>query len=430
MRDPFNKLARLMRAEPETLLAVEQKMNAITGQEGVFEDIMRQIDVTVDRTLAGLGVTRRDGAEAVRAALIERLGHLDGHLYELLDRPDLSKPEEACAKLCATVAKVFVPPPGLFLKRDRMSALLEKYPPTNLLEHFGYATVKDLIDREGFASVMVSLRFTQSDEWMHRFFEEAYSGLTPDDFEEREVDHLVLDTKWLKIAEKFLRKKYHNVSHLKELGIIFVIPADIDGKGATLRLFTLMLHYLHEVPFYANLFRRHMGHPDFGTIFKSLLRGDVSSTPAPNHGRMTWRIVQQYLAKKDLDDPRLKEPHVNPEADHWWRAEDDLSRLSRILGRDHGGLDLGWWTGLDFIGEEFIDPVSGKKELVSFDLIDLLMSLVHGEGARSQYLYHQQEALWNKIFVEYMGRERMQELIEEHIVDGFIVLGNGYNHTS
>lgn len=90
MRDPFNKLARLMRAEPETLLAVEQKMNAITGQEGVFEDIMRQIDVTVDRTLAGLGVTRRDGAEAVRAALIERLGHLDGHLYELLDRPDLS----------------------------------------------------------------------------------------------------------------------------------------------------------------------------------------------------------------------------------------------------------------------------------------------------------------------------------------------------
>jgi len=58
--------------------------------------------------------------------------------------------------------------------------------------------------------------------------------------------------------------------------------------------------------------------------------------------------------------------------------------------------------------------------LVSFDLIDLLMSLVRVSG--SFYLYHQQEALWNKIFIEYMGRERMEELIAENIVSGFIQL--------
>ena len=39
-----------------------------------------------------------------------------------------------------------------------------------------------------------------------------------------------------------------------------------------------------------------------------------------------------------------------------------------------------------------------------------------------KYLYHQQEALWNKIFVEYMGRERLNQAIEENIIDGFIVL--------
>jgi len=50
----------------------------------------------------------------------------------------------------------------------------------------------------------------------------------------------------------------------------------------------------------------------------------------------------------------------------------------------------------------------------------LVMSLV--KKGEIKYLYHQQEALWNKIFVEYLGRDKMNELIEENIVDGFIKL--------
>ncbi len=420
MHDPSNTLARLLRTKPAVLQELERKMNSISGQEGVFDDILRQNEITVDRTLAGLGLSRSDTQKTVRLALADRLAHLDRHLWEMVGKPDLSKPDEACAKLCKVVSKVFTPPKGLFIKRELGIERLEKYPPHNLLEHFGYATVRDLIDKEGFTSVMASLRFTQSELWMHQFFDIAYSDLKPDDFEERDVDHLVLDTKWLDVAEKFMSKKYHNVSHLKEFGIIFIIPLKNDLPGETLRLFTLMLHYLHEVPFYASLFRRHLRSENFAHTFKSLLRGDVSSDPAPNHGQITWRVVQRYLAKDNQDDFRLFEPHVNPEADHWWRAEEDLGRLSRILGKDHGRLDLGWWTGLDFVGEMFRDERTGADELVSFDLIDQLMSLVRSSD--SGYLYHQQEALWNKIFVEYMGREKMQQLIEENLMSGFIFL--------
>lgn len=421
MKDPYNKLAHLLRTQPAVLLDLEQKMNSISGQEGVFEDIIQQNDITVDQTLAGLGLTRKDNKETVRSALMERLAHLDQHLWELLGKPDFSKPAEACAKLCAVVGKVFTPPKGLFIKKELGIEMLEKYPPHNLLEHFGYATVRDLIDKEGFSSVMASLRFTQSELWMHQFFDIAYGDLSPDDFEERDVEHLVLDTKWLGVAEKFMSKKYHNVSHLKEFGIIFIIPLMSGSAGETLRLFTLILHYLHEVPFYASLFRRHLYDKEFPHIFKSLLRGDVPAKPMPNHSRITWRVVQRYLAKDNPVDFRLFEPHVNPEADHWWRAEEDLGRLSRVLGQEsHGHLALGWWTGLDFVGELFTDPNTGKEEPVSFDLIDQLMSLVR--TSETSYLYHQQEALWNKIFVEYMGREKMQELIEENLMSGFIFL--------
>jgi len=47
-----------------------------------------------------------------------------------------------------------------------------------------------------------------------------------------------------------------------------------------------------------------------------------------------------------------------------------------------------------------------------------IMSLV--KKGQIKYLYHQQEALWNKIFSEYQGRERMNELIKENIISGFI----------
>jgi hypothetical protein len=181
-----------------------------------------------------------------------------------------------------------------------------------------------------------------------------------------------------------------------------------------------MLHYLHEVPFYSGLFRRHLHDEGFPSIFRSLLRGDVSVKHLPADGSMTWRVVQRYLAKDNAGDFRLFEPHVNPEADHWWRAEEDLGRLSRILGEEHGSLSLGWWMGLDFVGDYYTDAATGKESMVSFDLIDQLMSLVRKSD--TSYLYHQQEALWNKIFVEYMGREKMQQLIEENLLSGFITL--------
>ncbi len=419
-QDTFNKLARILRVQPEVLLSLESSMFGLTGQDGVLDDIVRQNDIIVDRTLAELGLTRSDSAEAVYSALVSRMIHLDKHLFEVLDKPDLTTMSGHCGKLCETAFKVFKPPRGLFIKRERAAELLNTYKPDNLLTYFKYATVDELVDKEGFASVVSALRFTQSTEWMHTFFEKAYSELKPEDFEEREVEFKILDTKWLSVAEQFLKKKYHNVSHLKEFGIIFVIPLSIDTPGEILRLFTLILHYLHEVPFYSDLFRTFIASPDFTTKFKSLLRGDVPDVPMPNHSKITWRIIQRYLAKDDTNDPRLTEPHVNPEAEHWFRAEEDLSRLSRMVGSDRDGtLNLGYWTGLDFVGD-FFKNARGEEQLVSFDLIDLIMSLV--KNGEVKYLYHQQEALWNKIFSEYMGSEKMNELINVHIIDGFISL--------
>lgn len=419
MKDAYNKISRILRVSPELLLNLDQKMSAISGQEGVIEDIASQNDILVSRTLTEMGMIRESKAEEVYQALVNRLINLDKYLYDALDKPDLSQMSASCGKLCDMAFRVFTPPRGLFIKREKVAELLDKYKPDNLLNHFAYNSASELIKKEGFASVVSALRFTQSKEWMHNFFKESYGSLTPDDFEEREVELKVLDQKWLSVADKFLEKKYHNISHLKEYGVIFVIPLPIDTPGETLRMFTLILHYLHEVPFYSALFRRFMKDDDFIPKLQSLLRGDVSEEKMPDGGQIIWRVVQRYLAKDNESDFRLIEPHVNPEAEHWFRAEEDLGRLSRMLGKNEGRFNLGYWTGLDFVGD-FFKSVAGEDQLVSFDLIDTIMSVV--KKGQVKYLYHQQEAFWNKIFSEYMGRERMNRMIEENLISGFIKL--------
>lgn len=419
MHDAYKNISRILRISPQDLVDIDRKMSEVTGQKGVIIDIDKENQLMVDRTLVELGLTRSTTAEDVYETLIHKLMEVDERLYNFLDKPDLLNMSVACGKLCEVVTATFKPPRGLFIKREKVIGLLEKHRPDNLLKYFECNTVAELVEKEGFASVVASLRFAQDTEWMHSFFDSAYSDLTRDDFEDREVEIKVLDEKWLRIAEKFLKKKYHNVSHLKEYGVIFVIPLKIDTPGETLRLFTLLMHYLHEVPFYSGLFRRYFLDADFTDKFKSLLRGDVPSGPMIDGGKVTWRIIQRYIAKDNENDPRLFEPHINPEAEHWFRAEQDLVRLARMLGKDQDVLNINFWTGLDFIGD-FFKSKNGTEVLVSFDLIDLIMSLV--ERARVKYLYHHEEALWNKVFVEYVGRERMNELTEANIIDGFIVL--------
>lgn len=394
---------------------MEKEMAELADKTGVLERVVEENEILVRRTLEELGLLEKSSAEEIYEALIERLKHTDEHLNKFLGRPDLAKMSNVCGKLCETALQLNKPNPGFFIKKEKAVQMLEKFPPQNLLDFFGYGTARELVEKKGFSSVFSALRFAQNQQWMHRFFDEAYNDLTAGDFDEREVELKVLEPEWLDVAEKFLEKKYHNVSHLKEFGVIFVIPLQIDTPGETLRLFTLILHYLNEVPFYSKLFQKYRLETGFPNKVKSLLRGDVPEGPRPPG---SIRIVQRYLAKDNPSDFRLAEPHFNPEAEHWYKAEENLGRLAD--SPELKGHIFGYWRGLDFVGDFFSSAATGQTELVSFDLIDLVMSLV--KKSEIKYLYHQQEALWNKIFIEYLGRGKMEELVEQSIISGFIEL--------
>jgi len=391
-----------MSVKPEVLANLDQIMSAKTGVQNVFQKMQFENERLISETLSDLPFEQRNG-ETVREYLRNAALKHEAQIKTFIDRQPGNNQFERAAHAARNIVGEQM---GFFLKNEFASQILHKRPPQNLLNHFGYADVDELLSKHDIAEAFSALRFMESDEWMHETFDQAYGTFTGDDFEERAVELRVLGSEWQEVAEKFVAKKHHNVSHLKEFGVIFINPVAGADQGKLLRDFALLFHYLREVKFYADLFKRHAHSDNFAEIFKSLLRGDIKEDYSLQPGE--WLIVQRYLFKIDPNHKLLSVPRVNPESRHWRKGEDDLVSF----GRAQEEIDLEFWNDLDWVGGFF-----GDDELVSFDLEDNAMNVVEkNEGQAGKLTYHQREAIWNKIFSEYVGG---REKLNQHLIESF-----------
>jgi hypothetical protein len=414
----FEKIADILRVDKDTIFSVERIMSGICGHNKVLEKIVAENSKVIQERLELLGLKTNQSRD-IYNSLLDKIKDDDRRLSKALDHP-VCVTRSGCRSLFDVARKIAGVGKGFFLKKEKAEEFLLKVPPNNVLKILGYNSVKQLLENEDLFEIYAALRFVEKGGWLNKIFFKQYQNLTPDDFEEREIETLVLSERWCDVAEEFLRKKYHNISHLKELGVIFVLPAVLNISGETLRTLGSVLHYFHEIDFYSRLFRRYSRESNFSGKLISSLRGDVldSRFSEKDLGKK-WMIVQRYLAKDDANDWRLFEPHVNPEAIHWRKAEDNISELGKTLNT---GIDLSFWKDLDYVGDYF-PTATGVKVLVSFNLVDTVMSLVK-KREMVKYLYHHQEALWNKIFYEFVGEDKMEELIVANFNKGFVELTN------
>ncbi len=413
--EAIKKIARILRTDKDTVFSVCERMEDVTGKKDVPKKIIEENEQLIERSLKTLGVRRDAYQFEVYDALIEKIRQNDDFIFKIFKEPRCID-YEGCKVLLNFALETANVPEGFFIKTKKAREFLKNKPPKKILEALGYKDVDELLEKEEMTQVFAALRFMEDTEWLNNEFFSQYIDLTPEDFEFREIELKVLDRKWLDAAEKFLKKKYHNVSHLKELGVIFVIPLEMKVHGETMRLFSLILHYLNEVTFYSNLFQKFAEKKEvFAERVISSLRGDVLEERLPENKVANWMIIQRYLAKDDEYDWRLFEPHINPEALHWSKAEKNVADFNKRF--PESGLDF--WKDLDFVGD-FFKTRSGVDNLVSMNLIDTVMSLVM-EKQMIKYLYHHQEAMWNKIFSEYVGgQEEMEKIIVDNFVKGYI----------
>ncbi len=433
----LDKIARILRVDKHVLYNLDAEMAKITGKVDVIKNIALENERLVKDRMQQLGLPQESSASAVYDALISKIEADDLNLFKVIGI-STARSLEAAQKICAFVKKFVPMQNGYFLKLEKAKELLIAEPPRFILSALGYNTVEDMLVKEDIFEVYSALRFLEGSEWLNNVFFKQYEKLRPEDFEERAVEIRAISPKWTEAAQKFVAKKHHNVSHLKELGVIFVIPIFLGISGETMRLMSLLVHYVHEVAYYSTLFKRCATGPieRFASSIVSLLRGDVVedrlALPMSLADRPRWMIVQRYLAKDDENDWRLFEPHINPEAVHWEKAVDDIVGIETVIpnfsaegtrlpdgqGSSKGGKDgLSFWQDIGWVGDYFLTE-TGVQVLVSFNLVDTAMSLVK-QKELVKYLYHQEEALWNKIFLGYFSQAEMERFLKDYAIQGW-----------
>lgn len=431
----MTRLYEILRIKKEVLEKLDVSMIEITGKRGVIEKLEEDIARQVDNRLEKMNISRKSRADEVVDALTGEINNHENQLYQHIgisrEDFDTSSPANESAqgtsvslvrafeKIKKAAYEITSAKDGFFLKKEKAQEILIKNPPEGAIKYFKYKDVEELLSKQDVNEVMSAARFTETDEWMHQTFDVAYSAFTPSDFERREIELRVLGEQWHEIALKFVTKKHHNVSHLKEFGVIFLNPIDQGAPGALLRDFALFFHYFHEIAFYSKLFEYHSNNPNFNETLKSFLRGDVLKKNSVEDGE--WLIVQRYLWKSELKDPRLFLPRVNPESRHWHRGEQDLIKLGKV----DPDIDFEFWDNLDWVADYFLNK-KGKKELISFDMEDNAMTFAEEQKKQLKYgyiWYHQQEALWNELFKRYMGREEFDDILIKNFAKGSIKLG-------
>lgn len=414
----YEKIAKILRTDKDNIKNIEEKLEAVTGKKNVMFKIVEENKAIIDSRLVLLNASSDFSAKEIYEALIKKMEADNEAVHKFLGEPRATSSKD-WEKVLETTKEIIKAPKGFFLKKEKALEFLKNKPPIKVIRALGYRDVGELIQNEDFFEIFSSLRFIEGAQWLNSEFLPQYKDLKPSDFEEREITTVAISEKWAGLAQTFIQKKHHNISHLKELGTIYVIPVALNISGETLRNFSLILHYFNEVAFYSSLFKEFSkDERTFADNLISLLRGDVIDSRLPVSDKSQWMVVQRYLAKEDENDWRLFEPHINPEALHWEKAE----RMLLLISRELKGFasDLSFWHDLNWVGDYFKTD-SGIDVLVSFNLVDAAMDLVK-QKEMTKYLYHHQESLWNKIFIEYFGEEKMEEIMRQNIIKGYFEL--------
>lgn len=394
-----SRLAVFLQAKEPLFDRALAELEQRTGQKGTDAALAGEIASKAGRAMAGLGLESDCAGPELYQALIAKVRGQDEHLAATIGGRDPQDVHEMIPLIVRRVEQVQMPRGGWFIKPETAESLLKATPPRSVMKRLGHGTVEELLQKEDLYEIYGALRFAEDADWLNRF-NAKYKTLKPADFEPRSIRIVQFDpNKWGDIAEHFIQKKLHNITNLKEMGAICVMPMAIERMpGVTLKVMPLIFHYFNEIRLYSAFFKLVKAKRNFGQVAARTLIADTPDVPLIQGGHIHWRVIQRYFGKlKDESHPEIFEPHVQPEDLHWRKAENLLYQVDP---------ELEMWRDMDYVA------VLKDGQTVTFNLMDISLSYSNGLKYEDRYLYHFRESLWNEIFARYMG----QGLLEEQLL--------------
>lgn len=398
----MSTLADLLLAKEPLFSEGIKELEQRSGHHAADVQLLSELATRSAQVMTELGLTTRATAQQTFVALMERVQQDNRRVARLIGAPDDETLETLIPKLVDTVGQAAIPRNCFGMKESVARELLEQVPPLAIMKRLGYDSLDTMLRHEDIAELFVALRFAESPEWLNSF-NANYKDLKPTDFEEREIKVVVFDPqKWGDVAEHFVTKKLHNLTHSKEMGVVGVVPMTRKTMpGAPLKILSMLLHYHNEIRLYSAYFKLISSKNNFGEVLgKTLIAGTPKVSIHADH-HVHWRVIQRYFAKLgDESHPEIFEPHVQPEDLHWRAAESSLYDIDP---------QLGFWRSLDYVGTKL------EGGIISFNLVDNAFTYSNGVSFEDRYSYHFRESLWNEVFSRYMGSDVLRQQILERL---------------
>ena len=405
----MSTIGRFLQAKEPLFDHALHQLEIQSHQKGVDVKLAAEIAETAAHRSRQMGLSAAATGPELYAALLKQVGEHDDHLARAIGGTDPSDLAQMIPLIVKAAEAAPLPKDGWFLKEAKAKDMLRRTPPMAIMERLGYHLVSRLLESENIYELFLALRFVEDADWLNGF-DRHYLDLTPDDFEARRIKVVPFAAnKWGDVAEHFIQKKRHNITHSKEMGAIAIMPMhETHMRGITLKVMPLLFHYFNEIRLYSSFFKLMQGKANFGAIVADTLIADPAHVKIVDNAHIHWRVIQRYFGKLTTEiHPEIFEPHVQPEDLHWRRAEEVLYDIDP---------ELKFWKGLDFVAVLKGDA----HDIVTFNLMDVSLAYSNGIAYADRYLYHFRESLWNEVFARYMGEKVLEKQLLEKLDNAII----------
>jgi hypothetical protein len=393
-----SEIGRFLQAKEPLLDHALHQLELLTRQKGVDAALAAEIAQKAAERAAKIGVSPTAPGPELYEALMKRVASDDALAARGIGGTDPTDLREMIPLIVKAAEAAPLPKDGWFLKEEKAREMIRRMPPLAIMDRLGYHLVSRLLESEDIYELFLALRFAEDPKWLNDF-DRLYLDLSPDDFQARAIVVKPFKAeKWGDIAEQFIQKKRHPITHSKEMGAIAVMPmTETHMTGVTLKVLPLLCHYFNEIRLYSSFFKLMQTKRNFGAIVSDTLIADPAHVKITDSAHIHWRVIQRYFGKLGNEKhPEIFEPHVQPEDLHWRKAEEVLYAIDP---------ELEFWKQLDYVAVS----KGPAHETVTFNLFDLSFGYSNGVSYEDRYLYHFRESLWNELFARYMGEKVLEE---------------------
>jgi hypothetical protein len=391
-------LSELLGAEEPMFGIALRQLEKASGNMGVDVRLTTDIIAKAHAAHRALGLDPQDttGRELYHA-LLGMVARHDDFLARRLGATDSEDVADILQRVRIASQNAHIPRKGWFLKHSVAKRLLKATPPRQVMRALHYRSVDSMIKREPVGELMIAIRVLESQKWQHAFLAK-YSKLKPIDFEVRDIEVVYLnDERWCGFTEQFVRANHHNLTHLKEMGVIALLPLPIARlRGIAVTVLPLVLHYINEIRLYSAFFKLQQVNADFGDTLVETLTIDPSERINIAGQPLHWRVVHRHFGKYTEMLPEMFEPHVRLEDLEWRKAETVLYELEPALH---------FWHDMDYVGSLY------DAQPVSFNLMDMAANYVNNLPYDRRAVGRMRQSLWSELCQRYVAQPMFERQV-------------------